>query len=793
LEQREKPKLLSAVVDVWRHMAPHTPGAVFRTWTKFTASWKPHGFRTALLPGLTVALSTSLFAAEPAAPPKVASSTGTTNASAYVTTTNASLRFNVRDYVINADSLVFSNAPAPILSQYTGTNVSLARIVRAASEVLAEYQKRGYPRVNVSIAEELITNGIVTMHIYQGAFPQVLVSGNVCFSAKEAGTAPLLAVAAPGVTNVAAAKTNASPRFAVRGYEITGDTLLTTNVIKSIFEKRTGTNVALADIIEGASALQMEYRNRGYPTVKVTIPPQQITNGVVQLRVSEGRLSEIIVTHNRYFSSNNVMRALPSLRTNVILNGTLFEAEVDRANANQDRQIYPQLEEGPEENTTVLELLVRDRFPLHGKIELNNQNSPETPDLRLAASAAYNNLWQLEQSIGLQYSFSPEAYKSADHWNIFDRPLVANYGGFYRLPFGEQEAVENQVAANPGNFGYDERTHRFRLPPSSGRPELNFFASGSTVDTGLLTLTNGYLTAPTNPVSVSRQDVQQDVTINQDVGFRLSKPFASASGLLSVFSAGADFKTYELTSNKTNLFVFITVIHDQNNIPIKTNIAYVPTAVPTTHKSLDYAPLSFRFDPSLRDALGVTSFGLGLNVNAWYSGTSSNLGYVTGSKQSLGHWIIVTPSLSRDLIWYTNWILTLHADGQWANTPLISNEQYGIGGVNSVRGYQEGQVYGDRGWRIGFEQKTPPYVVGFIHGKNSLTVRGVIYMDYAAAFLIDPQGRPSRASLWGTGFGGAASLGPHFEARFLFSWPLLDVPGITAFSPRFNFALSAQF
>ena len=54
---------------------------------------------------------------------------------------------------------------------YTGTNVGLERIVQAASDLLSEYQKQGYPSANISIAQELITNGIVTMHVYRGAFP----------------------------------------------------------------------------------------------------------------------------------------------------------------------------------------------------------------------------------------------------------------------------------------------------------------------------------------------------------------------------------------------------------------------------------------------------------------------------------------------------------------------------------------------------------------------------------------------------------------------------------------------
>jgi hypothetical protein len=58
---------------------------------------------------------------------------------------------------------------------------------------------------------------------------------------------------------------------------------------------------------------------------------------------------------------------------------------------------------------------------------------------------------------------------------------------------------------------------------------------------------------------------------------------------------------------------------------------------------------------------------------------------------------------------------------------------------------------------------------------------------------MDPQGRPGSTALWGTGFGGVASIGPHWETRFLFSLPLLGTTTTTAYEPFFNFALTAQF
>jgi hemolysin activation/secretion protein len=319
------------------------------------------------------------------------------------------------------------------------------------------------------------------------------------------------------------------------------------------------------------------------------------------------------------------------------------------------------------------------------------------------------------------------------------------------------------------------------------------FASRSTIDTGLETLESEVLYNVPGVRQVSRDVVQQDITINEDIGLRLSQPFKATDTFRSTMSGGLDFKTYSLTSYKTNNFSFteITVNADGTlNPPIVSTVA---SPVPTTLRQLDYTPISLRYDSTLRDKFGTTTFGVGYVLNLWYSGTSTNLQNATGSSESQGHWVILTPSLSRDFLIHTNWVLSLRADGQWASEPLISTERFGAGGVNSVRGYREGEVFGDTGWRISLEQKTPPHLIGFAGSRTPLTVRGAVYMDYAQTYLLDPNGAKPRESLWGTGFGGVFSLGTHWEARFLFSLPLLTAGTTDAWQPRFNFSLVGQF
>ena len=47
-------------------------------------------------------------------------------------------------------------------------------------------------------------------------------------------------------------------------------------------------------------------------------------------------------------------------------------------------------------------------------------------------------------------------------------------------------------------------------------------------------------------------------------------------------------------------------------------------------------------------------------------------------------------------------------EGQIAGEPLIPGEQFGVGGVSSVRGFEERGVTGDSGQRLSFELWAPP-------------------------------------------------------------------------------------
>lgn len=54
-----------------------------------------------------------------------------------------------------------------------------------------------------------------------------------------------------------------------------------------------------------------------------------------------------------------------------------------------------------------------------------------------------------------------------------------------------------------------------------------------------------------------------------------------------------------------------------------------------------------------------------------------------------------------------DWQWRLALDAQYTREPLVPGEQFGLGGQDSVRGFAERAVSGDRGWRTGLEIFTP--------------------------------------------------------------------------------------
>ncbi len=680
---------------------------------------------------------------------------------------------NIHAYVIQGDNLL-PPQEFSMLSNYTG-KVTFARVHEGMEQLQSLYRNSGFTDVAVTLPQQNLTNGIVKIAVVE---PIAAVTNSLGES----------------ITNLFLVPEPKKGTFEVRGYRIDGNTVLPPEEF-GMLSNYTG-QIDFARLREGLGQLQLRYRELGFATVSVTLPKQRLTNGIVRVKIVEGQLTQIVVEGNRFYSESNVRRALPSLTTNILLNTKWFQPELDKANANRDRQIYPVIGPGPEPGTTELELQVKDRLPLHGRIEVNNLNTPETPPLRLSASLEYDNLWQHEHQFGLNYNFSPQAYKPAGSVNNpLDMPLVASYSAYYRIPLGYGENLRQETDNQPVTFGFDEVTHKFNLPPATGNPDLTFYASRSASATPVrfgplsVVFTNDLL-------AVSSQDAEQSFTYDNNLGTRLTLPIRQFAGVRSSFFLGADFKTYRAPTLGTNLTYFALYSKVGDTYVLETNQTI--SLANNSTASLQYIPLSFGWSGARPDASGAFAFSYSQSIFlAGLASPQTNFQTVAASPNAGGNYTTINAGLVREQNLFDGWSALLNINGQWASESLINNEQFALGGTSGVRGYQEAAVYGDTGWRALFDLRAPPVNVGYFPsaaGSVPAELRCSVFMDYGQASLID---RPTTANLtfpeWGTGAGCFLTVGEHFDARLSVAWALKTLGSTHAGDIIAYFTVGAQF
>jgi hemolysin activation/secretion protein len=221
--------------------------------------------------------------------------------------------------------------------------------------------------------------------------------------------------------------------FEIRSFTIEGNTLLADRTLKETLSPYRGRDKTAEDVEKARAALEKVYHDRGYPAVLVNIPEQTTKGGKIRLQVIESTIGSVRVTGNRWVTSESILRALPSLAPGEILYVPAVQKDLSNLNRGEDLKVSPVLSPGKEMGTTDVELKVEDQLPLHGNIELNNYNTPNTSDARLSTSLHYDNLWQRGHSLAAQFQVSPQ-----------DTSQVRLYSLSYTLP--APWAADHQLA-----------------------------------------------------------------------------------------------------------------------------------------------------------------------------------------------------------------------------------------------------------------------------------------------------------------------------------------------------------
>ena len=101
--------------------------------------------------------------------------------------------------------------------------------------------------------------------------------------------------------------------------------------------------------------------------------------------------------------------------------------------------------------------------------------------------------------------------------------------------------------------------------------------------------------------------------------------------------------------------------------------------------------------------------------------------------------------------WASGWGVNARLGWQVAAQPLISNEQFAIGGVDTVRGYLESAALGENGFALSLEASTPNFAKKL--GDALDEVRLLAFIDGGMVRVREPITADDRFTLAGTGLG----------------------------------------
>jgi hemolysin activation/secretion protein len=411
------------------------------------------------------------------------------------------------------------------------------------------------------------------------------------------------------------------------------------------------------------------YQKNGFPFIEIIVPPQEITQGVIQVIIIDCTLGKVNVRGIKQGEKIDIAQ---------------LARDINFLNRNPFRHVDAIYSPGDDPNTTDLLLSVDDTMPFRVYGGMDNQGLSNIGKNRWMAGFVWGRAFGSNAILTYQFSASPhidnfQAHTAQYVWLLPWKHILNLYGGYSMV----RPKNKNQFAN------------------SKGRSE-----QGS---------------------------------------LRYTVPFLQRSMFNQELTFGGDFKRTNNTVEFSELFVNFT-----NSVNLTQMMA---------NYTLDCEGNKFRIH---FEAEGFYSPGEWLpdqsksDYNNLRPGASPTYFYGRGA-------LIYLQKMPASFSY------TIKARGQWASSTLLPSEQYGIGGWDTVRGYEERQLNMDSAFILNFEIRTPPIAClsRKFWKKKKDAFQLLVFMDYGYGRnrTLAPN-EPKSSFLLGAGPGARYTIDPYVSLRY---------------------------
>lgn len=481
-------------------------------------------------------------------------------------------------------------------------------------------------------------------------------------------------------------------------------------------ESYIGDPASFASLDDMSRAMVIAYRRANMPVVNIVIPPQEITNGTVQVVAVVGNLADVnvksrdgrpVADPGYYLEGWNMNKGSPVYESELI-------DQLRWKSRRFHRRVDAVYQAGKSYGETDIDLVVTENKPRMGYYGIDNTGSGALGEYRYFAGFSLGNLWGADHQLSYQFTTSEEG----------------------------------PDALNAHSLSY--------IMPVTFIPRTDFQVSGAVIDTR----------AVIGPSSTDGKG-------SQITGNFISQ-IKSWRGLSGDGRWGFQYKSSD------NTFEF-----DQR--PVSNNLTKV-------------GQFFAEWELEKPSPFGHTEVRFG----AWYSpggmfgDASKTEAYDMTREGAKARYGVFRGGLTHRKTFGNGFGLSLSYDWQLATERLLPSEMFYIGGMNTVRGFDETSLRGDKGDVFRGEVHSPDLFKSFPqYGQFSV-------FGFLDAGRVNVRGEPSefegKASIASVGLGSTFNYNENFSFEMAYGFRVKDnalVRGNVEDEPwddgRFHFRMLMRF
>ncbi|MDA7086625.1 ShlB/FhaC/HecB family hemolysin secretion/activation protein [Pseudomonas sp. SA3-5] len=158
------------------------------------------------------------------------------------------------------------------------------------------------------------------------------------------------------------------PSFVLNSVRFTKPELLTAKELKAIVLPYLGKETRLSDLNRIVAEINAAYQAKGIYTATALLPKQEVTDGVVIIRLVEGKLGEMLIEGNSYLPEPYVRGWVPFPKDKTLVDMKALESDILEFNRVNDARLQAELRAGKDFGLTDIVMVVDE--PLQNNVQL---------------------------------------------------------------------------------------------------------------------------------------------------------------------------------------------------------------------------------------------------------------------------------------------------------------------------------------------------------------------------------------------------------------------------------------